>query len=227
MAAQVKPRLITFDVFGTIVDWRTGLFADLKALGVDIAPMLFDRIIDVQGALEQNEQMLYRDNVAHSLVDVCDISPEEGDAIGKRVGTWPLFPDAREGLLRILDAGIPICAMTNSDREHGKQVQSQLGFAFTHWFCAEQTGIYKPSRGFWESVSESLAEPYGPQWWHVSAYGDYDLGVAHSLVLSTVNNVDSKRILQRPKRIDRSQVIEFVPQESTNSWNAPNKQAYH
>jgi FMN phosphatase YigB (HAD superfamily) len=89
-------------------------------------------------------------------------------------------------LLRILDAGIPICAMTNSDREHGKQVQSQLGFAFTHWFCAEQTGIYKPSRGFWESVSESLAEPYGPQWWHVSAYGDYDLGVAHSLGLTTV-----------------------------------------
>ena len=45
----VPPRLFTFDVFGTIVDWRSGL---RKALGSwPLSDAEFDRLIDVQGEI--------------------------------------------------------------------------------------------------------------------------------------------------------------------------------
>ncbi len=46
-----RPALLTFDVFGTIVDWRRGLAGALAAAGVAMDDALFDRIVDAQGAL--------------------------------------------------------------------------------------------------------------------------------------------------------------------------------
>src|SRR5262245_11219452 len=44
----VRPQIITFDFFGTVIDWRQGLKA---AAGVEHEE--FDRLIDIQGRLEQ------------------------------------------------------------------------------------------------------------------------------------------------------------------------------
>jgi hypothetical protein len=51
----MKPRLFSFDIFGTVVDWRRGLEADLTRLGRALAPGDFDRIVDAQGRDEQAE----------------------------------------------------------------------------------------------------------------------------------------------------------------------------
>lgn len=165
-------RLVTFDIFGTVVDWRAGLGAED-----------FDRIVDVQGREEQARFRPYREIVKLSLMEVRGMKPEEADRIAANAGRWPLFPDSREALRRI-QAVVPCGATTNSDRAHGEQVQEQLGFRLAHWFCAEDLGFYKPSPKVWEAVSRIC--PFGPDWWHVSAYADYDLDVANRLGLTTV-----------------------------------------
>ena len=76
--------------------------------------------------------------------------------------------------------------MTNSDRKHGKDVQARLGFSLDDWLCSEDTRIYKPDPGFWRQMSCRRDVRPGPDWWHVSAYADYDLQVANSLGLTTV-----------------------------------------
>jgi hypothetical protein len=43
----VKPRLFSFDIFGTVVDWRRGLETDLQRIGVTLGQHGFDRIVDV------------------------------------------------------------------------------------------------------------------------------------------------------------------------------------
>src|SRR3954454_15117232 len=86
----VPPRLFTFDVFGTIVDWRSGL---RKALGArPLSDAEFDRLIDVQGEIEQAPFRRYADIVAESLARVVGISPSEAERIGADAGNWPLFP---------------------------------------------------------------------------------------------------------------------------------------
>jgi 2-haloalkanoic acid dehalogenase type II len=181
----MKPALLTFDIFGTVVDWRAGLRADLARLGLALTDADFERVIDAQGIDESGPFRTYRQITAASLVQVLGVPPADGDAIGANVGRWPLYSDSREALRRLLEIA-PCVAMTNSDRAHGEQVQEQLGFRLSDWVCAEEGRLYKPNPEFWGLVGRRLGVEPGAHWWHVSAYADYDLDVTRRLGLTSV-----------------------------------------
>ena len=170
----MKPSLLTFDVFGTVLDWRAGL-----------GERDFDRIVDAQGELEQGRFRPYAEIVADSLFRVRRLDVVSAARMGAEAGTWPLFPDSREALRRMQKIA-PLAATTNSDRAHGEQVQAQLGFRLDAWICAEEVRAYKPDRRIWEAASRKLGRPFDRSWWHVSAYADYDLRAARELGLTCV-----------------------------------------
>ncbi len=185
-AAPPRPALLTFDVFGTIVDWRRGLREALAAAGVSMDDATFDRIVDAQGALESRAPFrTYREIVAESLRTVCDLDAARAGAIGAAVGSWPAYPDAAAALQRLL-ARAPCAALTNSDRDHGDEVQARLGLRLSAWLCAEEVRCYKPDPRFSRELSARRGVPLGPAWWHVSAYADSALDVARGLGLTTV-----------------------------------------
>ena len=181
--ARVRPTLFTFDIFGTVLDWKRGV---AEAVGRPLDDAAFDRVVDHQGRAEQaHPDRPYRAVVADSLVAELAVPRRDAEEIGAGAGRWPLFVDAAAGLRR-LQAIAPCAATTNSDRAHGEQVQEQLGFRLSHWLCAEEIGCYKPSRAVWEEAARRLGAPLDRSWWHVSAYADYDLEVARALGLTTV-----------------------------------------
>jgi len=179
----MRPRLLTFDIFGTVVDWQQGISQALPSPGLSTAQ--FEAVIDRQGALEGGPFRNYASIVAQSLVEVLALPPERAAALAARAGQWPLFDDATEGLRRLLLVA-PCVAMTNSDRTHGLDVQEQLGFALSSWLCAEEVHRYKPDPAFWHAVAVRRGLTPSRDWWHVSAYADYDLGPARALGLTTV-----------------------------------------
>ena len=181
----MKPTLLTFDVFGTLVDWRAGLRTDLAAHGRALSDDDFERVIAAQEADEAGPFRTYREITAASLVRGLGLEAAAADVIGQGVGRWPLYPDTRDAL-RELASLAPCVAMTNSDRAHGEQVQEQLGFRLTDWVCAEEVRVYKPAVEFWRKVAARLGVAPGPAWWHVSAYADYDLETARGYGLTTV-----------------------------------------
>lgn len=181
LATVEQPLLITFDIFGTVVDWRAGVLRDAPSLSASD----FDAIVDRQGALEQQDPTRrYADIVAQSLVER-GVDERRAREVGANAGRWPLYADAREGLAR-LQRVAPCMALTNSDRAHGEQVQEQLGFRLADWLCAEESRLYKPAEGVWRLAANRRRVALGPRWWHVSAYADYDLDVASRLGLTTV-----------------------------------------
>ena len=179
------PKLITFDIFGTVLDWRTGLRETLHRHGRELADADFDRVIDRQGELESGAYRPYAEIFAESLVDVLAMSPADARAIGRNIGTWPLYPDSREALARLMQIA-PCAAISNSDRAHGEDVQAQLGFRLSHWICAEDARCYKPARAAWRFAGDRIGAAFDGSWWHVSAYGDYDLVAARELGLTGV-----------------------------------------
>ncbi len=186
MGGMARPTLLTFDVFGTLLDWRRGTREAVVAAGGALSEARFDAVVDAQGRLEQASPCRrYREIVAESLVEVAGVAPAAAARIGAEAGRWPLFPDSARALERLLRAA-PCGAMTNSDRAHGEQVQSQLGFRLTHWWCAEEIGCYKPDPRVWEHAARAAGARFGPRWWHVAAFADYDLAVARRLGLTTV-----------------------------------------
>lgn len=181
-----RPTLLTFDVFGTVLDWRQGTEAACRAAGRPLGPGGFDAVVDAQGRLEAKDPgRRYAAIVAESLVEVAGLGPEAAARAGEAAGSWPLFPDSAAALAA-LGRVAPCAPMTNSDRAHGAQVRAQLAAPPAHWFAAEDVGRYKPDPRFWEEVARRLGRTPGPDWWHVSAYGDYDLAVARRLGLTGV-----------------------------------------
>lgn len=162
--------LMTFDIFGTVVDWRSGL-----------GERDFDALVDRQGELERQQFRSYTEIVAQSLIDVRGLNAVEAARLGAEAGKWPLFPDSAEALRR-LRAIAPCAAITNSDRMH----RDQLGLALDGWICAEEVRAYKPDVALWREASRRLGVPFSRDWWHVSAYADYDLATARTLGLTCV-----------------------------------------
>jgi len=184
--AAPRPALLTFDVCGTLVDWKSGTLQAIARAGGMLPEARFDEVVDAQGRLEQaTPGRPYCEVVAQSLIEVAGLAPAAAAQVGAAAGTWPLFPDSVAALAR-LKLLAPCGATTNSDRAHGEQVQRQLGFRLTHWWCAEEIGCYKPDPRVWEHASRASGVPFGRGWWHVSAYADYDLSVARRLGLTTV-----------------------------------------
>lgn len=181
----MRPRLFTFDVFGTVLDWRRGLREAVATTGAVMDDDAFDRIIDAQAALEAGPFRRYAEIVAESLVQVLGMDRAAANAIGRHAGEWPLFADSSDALRR-LRRFAPCAATTNSDSSHGRSVQRTLGFDLDEWICAEEVRAYKPDPRVWrEAVKRTGIDP-DPAWWHVSAYADYDLATARSLGLTCV-----------------------------------------
>jgi 2-haloacid dehalogenase len=178
--------LLTFDIFGTVLDWRRGLGR--------LTDAQFDRAVDRQGELEKGRWRSYTEIVAQSLLDVASIDAVTAARLAAEAGTWPLFPDSAQAL-RELRKIAPCAAITNSDRVHGEQVQAQLGFRLDGWICAEEVHAYKPDAKMWKAASDKLGVPFSRDWWHVSAYADYDHGAARALGLTCVH---VKRSHSRP-----------------------------
>jgi 2-haloalkanoic acid dehalogenase type II len=169
--------LLTFDIFGTVLDWRSGL--------ARLTDAQFERAIDRQADLEQGQWRSYTEIVARSLMNVAPFDAVTAARLGAEAGNWPLFADSAKAL-SALRKKAPCAAITNSDKSHGEQVQAQLGFRLDGWICAEEVRAYKPDRKMWEAASARMGVPFSRDWWHVSAYADYDHATARALGLTCV-----------------------------------------
>jgi len=187
----MQPRLLSFDVFGTVVDWRRGLLAALGRQGVLAPEAAFDEIIDAQALAESGvnagdgEFSSYRQIAARSLEQELGLTPAAAGEIADGIGAWPVFADSPGGLRQLM-AAVPCVATTNSDYAHREPVERQLGGPLSAWVCSEELRLYKPDPRFWEQTAERLGAPLARDWWHVSAYADYDLETARRLGLTTV-----------------------------------------
>ena len=180
-----RPRLISFDLFGTVVDWRTGLRAAVEKRGGALDDSAFEAVIDAQAADEQAGFRRYAEITERSLVRVLGLDPAAARAIGERAGEWPVFADAPQAM-RALTELAPCAATTNSDLRHRAPIEAQLGVALPYWICAEEVGAYKPDVRIWEALAALTGVRPAPDWWHVSAYADYDLVPARALGLTCV-----------------------------------------
>ena len=181
----MRPKVLSFDIFGTVVDWRRGLLAALGRQGVMVPEAAFDDIIDAQAEAESAAYSTYAEITAHSLEKELGLSPQAAAEIAAGIGGWPVYPDSPAALRRLMGAARCV-AMTNSDRAHREPIERQLGGPLSAWICAEELQLYKPDERFWQRTAERLQEPLSPAWWHVSAYADYDLEAARRLGITTV-----------------------------------------
>jgi 2-haloacid dehalogenase len=194
------PRLVTFDCYGTLVDWEGGAAAFLYDLALrhgDPEPPpgreLRDRWEALQFELLHGEYRPYREVLAESLRAWMEERGykwrrEEGDALLRAIRSWQPFPDTRPALTRAREAGLRLAIVSNTDRDIIAHTLRQIGVPFDAVITAEDARAYKPADAVFDYALERLATP-PEDVLHVAFGFKYDIGPAgrHGMRTAWVN----------------------------------------
>jgi 2-haloacid dehalogenase len=156
-AIPEQTRLITFDCYGTLVDWETGIRSALAALaeeaGVAWTSGTFDRYLQIEAQIQAGAFVSYRsvlDEVEHQLRTEWG-SQSTSQQLSRSVKNWPVFSDTPDALRRLATAH-PLGILSNIDDDLFSQTALQLGARFDCVVTAQQVGQYKPAHAHFETV---------------------------------------------------------------------------
>jgi 2-haloacid dehalogenase len=184
---------VTFDCFGTLVDWRHGIAtsADLVApgRGAELLERYNAHEMDVQA---ERPFRRYRDVLAEGLRRAAadlrvELAPDDAGVLAATIPHWPVFPEVPGALGELRDAGWRLALLTNCDRDIIGATQRKLGVTIDAVVTAEAVGSYKPALGHFRRFTESFGvEPGDPRWVHVAQSHVHDVVPAHGLGLPSV-----------------------------------------
>jgi 2-haloalkanoic acid dehalogenase type II len=161
-------RVLTFDCYGTLIDWESGIVAALKPLAARARRELTrDDILEAHARHESAQQVFtparsYRDilaTVCKRLTEEWEVAAtwEECVAYGNSVGDWPAFPDSAEALA-YLKRFYRLVVLSNVDNANFARSNQRLGVAFDAVYTAEDIGSYKPAVRNFEYMLARLEE---------------------------------------------------------------------
>jgi 2-haloacid dehalogenase len=149
-------RWATFDCYGTLVDWNSGIGHELaRLLGGDEPPLL-ERYHEVEPQVQADDPSLaYRDVMARVLAELArendvELPDSERDALGSSLPSWPVFPDVPPALVEMRRRGWKLGALTNSDRDLIEASIGAIGVPFDIVIPAGEIDSYKPAHRHWE-----------------------------------------------------------------------------
>jgi 2-haloacid dehalogenase len=165
-------RVLTFDCYGTLIDWEAGIYAALQpllqkvkqttgqTLSRDAALETFARHESAQE--DATPAMVYSELLAtvhRRLAREWNATMEDADhaQFGASVPDWPAFPDS-VAALGYLKQYYQLVILSNVDRESFQGSNRRLGVAFDAIYTAQDVGAYKPSSKNFEYLLAHLAQ---------------------------------------------------------------------
>jgi 2-haloacid dehalogenase len=160
-------KVLTFDCYGTLIDWESGIIAALKPLAARAPrPLGRNQMLEAHARHESTQQLQtpakpYRELLAvvyKRLAEEWGVPApwDECLAYGRSVGNWPAFPDSAEAL-RELKRHFKLVILSNVDNESFALSNKRLEVEFDAIYTAEDIGSYKPSLRNFEYMIEKLA----------------------------------------------------------------------
>lgn len=164
-------KVLTFDCYGTLIDWESGMVEALKPLTAKAGRELSrDDVLAAHAFHESTQQAQtpgkpYRDLLAVVYKRLAEewgvhASHEDCVAYDRSVRDWPAFADS-PGALRYLKGHYKLVVLSNVDNESFSFSRERLGVEFDAVFTAEDVGAYKPSRAGFDYMLAKLGRGLG------------------------------------------------------------------
>jgi len=185
---------LTFDCYGTLIDWEAGILAGLRPVVArrDLAPS-DDELLEVfagfEAGAEAGPYARYRDILGRCLREVAThygFEPEGGEvaAFSDSVGEWPAFADSAAALA-LLHERFRLGVITNCDDDLFARSAVRLRTTFDWVVTAQSVGGYKPDERNFAVAFERIGLPR-ERILHVAQSLFHDHVPAKRLGLSTV-----------------------------------------
>jgi 2-haloacid dehalogenase len=159
--------VLTFDCYGTLIDWETGIVTALQTARPKGWPAgddeLLERFAVHEAAAERGAYRPYREVLARCLRGMAaDLDVHVGDddvlRFADSVGRWPPFPDTTDALHR-LARRFRLGVITNCDEDLFARSNERLGVRFDWVITAERARSYKPSHRSFELALATISTP--------------------------------------------------------------------
>ena len=159
--------VLTFDCYGTLIDWETGILATLRSADSGLGDVADDHLLEAfarhESRLESGPWLPYRTVLEQSLDATCaDFgaapSAAERARFGASVADWPAFGDSAAALGR-LGERFEMGVVTNCDDDLFALSNARLGEPFRWIVTAEQARSYKPAERNFELALERIGRP--------------------------------------------------------------------
>ena len=167
------PRLIDFDVlsfdcYGTLIDWETGIRNALapwrRRENIQVSD---DAFVEAFGKFEWEEEednptLLYPEILGRVLKRMAAswgvyATPDDMKAFGRSVGNWPAFQDSPLALA-YLKQHFKLVILSNVDRESFSYSNAKLSIEFDHVYTAQDIGSYKPDMENFQYLLSNLED---------------------------------------------------------------------
>jgi 2-haloacid dehalogenase len=188
---------LSFDCYGTLIDWEQGIVDALRPWvsrsGIELTD---EELLTAFSGVESEEQSAdpapYPAILGRVLRQLgqrfaSPVSDAEAAAFGRSVPAWPAFPDSPEALAR-LASRFKLIILSNIDRASFAASNERLGVRFDAIVTAEDVGSYKPDpRNFAALLDAAKGLGVGPDGLlHVAQSLFHDHVPAKGMGLSTV-----------------------------------------
>ncbi|MEH2059162.1 MAG: haloacid dehalogenase type II [Nostoc sp.] len=187
-------KALTFDCYGTLIDWENGILGVLKPLlRVHNTNLDDDQILELfaefEAELEEGEYIKYREVLKRVVQKFgerfgFESTGNELNLLADSIQHWLPFPDTVEAL-RALKQKFQLVIISNVDDDLFAFSAKHLEVEFDQIITAEQAKSYKPSLNNFRLAIERIDLPL-EQILHVAASVYHDIVTAKSLGLSTV-----------------------------------------
>ncbi len=172
MAKLTDYRVLTFDCYGTLIDWETGIWDALQPLIMRCgrSDVTRDDALLAFAKQEHRHQCSSPDlrypellaRVHRSIAESFGMATSEAldEAFGESVPLWPAFPDTADAL-RILKRHYKLVILSNVHRDGFAASHRKLGVDFDAIYTAEDIGSYKPADSNFEYLLAHLQSDLG------------------------------------------------------------------
>ncbi len=185
------PWWVTFDCFGTLVDWHGGFRALLE-------PIAGDRTADVVRAYHEHERVLegerphrrYRDVLTTALSRAAEdaglaLTPAQTSILPDRWGSLPVFKDVEPMLAALRSAGYRLGVLTNCDEDLFTRTEGSFVQPFDEVVTAECVGSYKPALAHFHRFEQDTAVRRS-HWIHVACSWYHDVAPARDFGIARI-----------------------------------------
>lgn len=185
--------VITFDCYGTLIDWEEGIF---KAFRYAVRDPIAERraellavYAEAEAEVEAGDYRPYRDvleEVSRRVTRKLGASVEDSNLgfLPVSVAQWEPFADSVEALRR-LRSRYRLGVISNIDRDLFAPTNAKLGGPFTYIVTAEDVRSYKPSEANFEFAAKVM-KVQKKRWLHVAQSLYHDVAPCNRLGIKSV-----------------------------------------
>jgi 2-haloalkanoic acid dehalogenase type II len=164
--------VLSFDCYGTLIDWETGIWDALQPLIMHNAASgparsaALSQFGTLESRLETDHpampypEVLRRVHAAMAAAGGLRTTDALDHEFGRSIGAWPAFPDTAEAL-RFLKTRFRLVILSNVDRAGFAASNRKLGVAFDAIYTAEDIGSYKPSQANFRYLVNRINDELG------------------------------------------------------------------